>query len=466
MTALSVPPWRPPAPTPPATDLPVWRLLWELRTSNISIWPEHAYEELLLPRRVFGRDTLLVNDPAGIKEVLATRASSYVRYMATPRLLRPVAGDGVLLAEGDDWRQQRRSVSPAFTPANVDRVVPHFRLAAEALCAKAGAQLSRGSINLYQMFQTAAIDALGRGLFSLPLDQRADRLAAMARAYFAGPGRPNVSDSLARHEQQFRWATRRRRKFHRAWFAEIESMLSEWRSSPSRPRDERGGAQDLMTVLSSWRDPATGEGISTDQLRQQTATMLAAGFETTALTMFWTAYLLANDQPAQEQIRRELRSSPPGDARTLKDLERWPRLREALFEAMRLYPAVAFMSRIAVAPTEICGRAISPGTVIVISPWVLHRHRLFWTKPELFQPKRFADQPRAHLAGGAFIPFGAGPRSCLGASFAVAEAMTLLAHLIHRFEIRVSDGRQLIPRSVISTMPSIEPAFELEIVSP
>jgi cytochrome P450 len=221
------------------------------------------------------------------------------------------------------------------------------------------------------------------------------------------------------------------------------------------------GAEDIMTVLSRWRDPDTGLPVSDHDLRHQTATMIAAGFETTALTMFWTAFLLAHHPDAQEEIRSELRDNPPADLRSLKDLEQWPRLREALLEAMRLYPPVAFMSRIAVEATEICGREIAPGTIIVISPWVLHRHRRFWSEPDLFRPGRFADQPRAHLSGGAFIPFGAGPRSCVGATFAFAEATIVMAHLLQHHVISVDQSRPIMPRAIISTMPSVEPSFRL-----
>ncbi|HEV2080210.1 MAG TPA: cytochrome P450, partial [Allosphingosinicella sp.] len=120
-----------------------------------------------------------------------------------------------------------------------------------------------------------------------------------------------------------------------------------------------------------------------------------------------------------------------------------------------------FMSRIAVEPTQICGRNIAPGTIIVISPWVLHRHRRFWSEPDLFRPARFVERPRAHLSGGAFIPFGSGPRSCLGASFALAEATILMAYLIENFVISLVDRRPVMPKAIISTMPSVEPAFRL-----
>jgi cytochrome P450 len=365
----------------------------------------------------------------------------------------------VLLSEGEDWRQQRRSVSPAFTPANVERVVPQFVEAAEHLCTRAGGGMVRGSVNLYRLFQTSAIEALGRGLFSLPFGERADRLAGMARQYFAGAGRPNLADSFARQEGQFPMASWRRRRFEKAWFAEIDSILADWREAAALG-PAGGSRQDIMTVMSDWRDPDTGRPMSERELRHQTATMIAAGFETTALTMFWAAYLIANNAETQQEIRREIARHAPGELQSMKDLERWPRLREAIFEALRLYPPVSFMSRVAIEPSEICGREIAPGTVIVICPWVLHRHRRFWNHPQWFKPDRFAGQPRAHLSGGAFIPFGSGPRICLGASFAFAEAMILLGTLIERFEITV-EARPLVPRAIISTTPSVEPGFQL-----
>jgi cytochrome P450 len=254
-------------------------------------------------------------------------------------------------------------------------------------------------------------------------------------------------------------ASWRRRRFETAWFAEIDSILADWREAAALG-PAGGSRQDIMTVMSDWRDPDTGRPMSERELRHQTATMIAAGFETTALTMFWAAYLIANNAETQQEIRREVAQSPPGELQSMKDLERWPRLREAIFEALRLYPPVSFMSRVAIEPSEICGREIAPGTVIVICPWVLHRHRRFWNHPQWFKPDRFAGQPRAHLSGGAFIPFGSGPRICLGASFAFAEAMILLGTLIERFEITV-EARPLVPRAIISTTPSVEPGFQL-----
>jgi cytochrome P450 len=435
-------------------------LLWTLRTSNIAIWPEAAYRELILPRRVFGRHTLLVNDPAAIRQVLATEASSFQRFLATPRLLRPVAGNGVLLAEGDEWRRQRRMVAPAFTPGNVNLVLSHFGAAAQRLCSNA-AVAGAMPVNLYRLFQNAAIDGLGRGLFSLSFADRAERLGAMARTYFRGPGRPTAADSFARHEKQFGWASWRRRAFARRWFGEIDAILDDWRAAAPSASGPSGEAKDIMTLLDRWRDPGGGASLGADELRHQAATMIAAGFETTALTMFWTAFLLAHDQRTQSAIAAELAAEPPGELGSVKDLDCWPLLRQTVFEAMRLYPPVSLMSRIAINPVRIADCDLAPGTIVVISPWVVHRHHLYWENPSAFRPDRFAGQPQAHLAGGAFMPFGGGPRTCVAATFAMSEVMILLAHLFSRFSVALDSGPAVLPQAIISTTPSVEPGFIL-----
>lgn len=452
--------WYPPAPVPPPRDLSTARLLWTLRTSNIAIWPEAAYRQPMLTRRVFGRRTVLVNDPAAIRQVLGSEAAKFERFLATPRLLRPVAGNGVLLAEGEDWRRQRRMVAPAFTPNNVNLVLPHFTAAARRLC-RAAAGEATGRANLYRLFQNAAIDGLGRGLFSLSFADRAERLGGMARSYFKGAGKPTAADSFARHEQQYGWASWRRRAFARRWFAEIDAILDAWRSNASGGSDLANGGQDIMTLLHRWRDPQSGEALGEDELRHQAATMIAAGFETTALTMFWTAFLLAQDRGAQDAVAAELAAAPPGTQGAVKDLDRWPLLRQAIFEAMRLYPPVSFMSRIAIDRVEVGGHELAPGTIVIISPWVLHRHHAHWADASAFAPDRFAGQPQAHLAGGAFMPFGGGPRTCVAATFALSEVTIMLAHLFDRFDVAMSAGSRVMPLSIISTTPNVEPNFVL-----
>ena len=146
----------------------------------------------------------------------------------------------------------------------------------------------------------------------------------------------------------------------------------------------------------------------------------------------------------------------------LEDLINWPSVRQTLFEALRLYPPAAYITREAIADDTLPGEAIQPGTLIWISPWVLHRHRKFWSQPTAFMPDRFASKPASWNNDSAFIPFGVGPRICIGATFALAEAQIMLATLFSNFKIKRDDPRPVLPVASVTTAPSYEPLFNLE----
>jgi cytochrome P450 len=152
---------------------------------------------------------------------------------------------------------------------------------------------------------------------------------------------------------------------------------------------------------------------------------------------------------------------PPASVATLDDLRRWPSVRETLLETLRLYPPAPLLTRQAIKPDEILGVAIKPGAQIFISPWVIHRHRKYWDQPTAFIPSRFKDKP-SPWTSGTFMPFGAGPRICIGAAFAMAEAEIMLAALLSRFRISLADTNPVLPVGRITTMPSFEPQFRME----
>lgn len=190
--------------------------------------------------------------------------------------------------------------------------------------------------------------------------------------------------------------------------------------------------------------------------------MLLAGFETTSRMLFWATYLLTLDAAEQTRLRTEIAAFPPERVTKLDDLLNWPRLRQTLLEAVRLYPPVPHIVRVAVADDVILGEEVQPGTQVWISPWVIHRRRKFWDNPTAFMPDRFAGKPSPWTAGSPFVPFGAGPRICIGATFAMAEAQIILATLLSRFNILLDDPRPVLPVATVTTAPSFEPMFRLE----
>ncbi|ATQ41811.1 cytochrome P450 [Caulobacter mirabilis] len=444
----------PPAPYVHRQELPIWRLVLSTAKNSLGNWAESSFDALLGRRNVFGIDSLLVNDPKWVRHVLHANLHNYVKPPAMVRPVRPLAGEGVLLAEGPEWKRQRRMLAPAFTPASVGLLLPHFQAASEAMVRRLE---KTPRVDLSEAFHQAALDAVLRALFSLPVDESRTGLAAIVRDYLAGPGRPNLFDGFARAEDDFGFALARRRTFRRHWFKAVDSIIAARKAAPA-------GAThgDLLDLLLAVRDPETGAPLSDVEIRDQCATMLLAGFETTSRLLFWCSYLLTLDPTEQARLRQEVTAFPPEKVASLEDLQHWPRLKQALCETLRLYPPVPVMLRRALGPDTIGEHEIGDGTLLWISPWVIHRHRAFWEHPTAFMPDRFAGKGQPWVSEPAFLPFSAGPRICIGASFAMAEASIVLATLLARFELSLDAARPILPVGGVTTAPDHEPLFTLE----
>jgi cytochrome P450 len=279
----------------------------------------------------------------------------------------------------------------------------------------------------------------------------------MVRGYVNGPGHPNLLDMLARNEAAFKFATRKRRAFQKAWFAAVDEVVAQ----RSRSRHD-GEHRDLLDLLLAACNVETGEALAATEVRDQCATFIFGGFETTARLLFWASYLLTLDLAEQERLRTEVAAFSPERLSSLEDLANWPRLRMALLETLRLYPPVAHLVRETMADDEIVGEPVKARSQIWISPWVMHRHRKFWKQPTAFLPERFAGKASPWTTNGAYLPFGAGPRICIGAAFAMAEAHIMMATLLRRYRIIRANSRLVLPVARVTIEPSFVPMFRLE----
>lgn len=444
----------PPAPAVHPKDLPAIKLLYGSIRNSLAIWSDYAFDVMFARNKLFGIESVLINDPAGVRHVMATNAANYVRPAVVPRLMRPLTGEGVFLAEGSEWRRQRRLLSPSFTPHHVNILLRHFIAAAADLVHRLE---GKSGADLLAAYQTAALDAVLRALFSLPDQKERDRLGDLVRQYFTGPGSPNIFDSFATSETSFAFALRGRRAFQKRWFAAVDAIVAARRSAP-HGTDHR----DLLDLLIAARDPETGESLAAEEVRDQCATMIFAGYETTARLLFWASYLLTLDHNEQARLRAEVAAFPPERVTTLDDLGHWPRLRLVLLEALRLYPSVPVLMRQPIEDDVIMGEPVRRGVQLYIVPWVLHRHRKHWQHPTAFMPDRFAGQPSPWTSNGAYLPFGAGPRICIGAVFALAEAQIMLATLLHRYTLATESKRPVMPVGRLTILPSYVPMFKLD----
>ena len=208
--------------------------------------------------------------------------------------------------------------------------------------------------------------------------------------------------------------------------------------------------------MNAARDPETGEAFTDEQLGDQVATMILAGHETTATALFWALYLLALDPATQEQLAQEVRGASVSDA---SDVERLKFTRAVIDETMRLYPPAFLIARAAAGPDVIAGMPVKPGDVILIAPWLLHRHEKLWRDPNAFVPSRFmTGTPPDRFA---YLPFGVGARVCIGAHFALVEATLALAKLIGAFRVTLVDKEPVMPIGVVTTQPSRSPMFAI-----
>ena len=232
---------------------------------------------------------------------------------------------------------------------------------------------------------------------------------------------------------------------------EVGRIVAERRALMAR--DPAAAPDDLLTMLLTARDPEDGRPMDEQQVIDNAITFIGAGHETTANALCWTLYLLSAFPWAEARVSEELERVLGGRTPAAADIDGLVYLRQVLDEAMRLYPPAPFLGREAVGPDELGGAPVRPGTQIIVSPWILHRHRTLWDEPELFDPERFAPERREAIHRFAFIPFGAGPRICIGMAFALQEAMLLLAVILQRYRLTVRPGFTVMPLATITLRP-------------
>jgi cytochrome P450 len=219
---------------------------------------------------------------------------------------------------------------------------------------------------------------------------------------------------------------------------------------------------DLFSALFLARDEHTGAGMDDQQLRDQLMTLLLAGYETTANALTWTWYLLSQNPGSFERMRSEVHSALDGRAPTYSDLERIPYLRQVLDESLRLYPPAWILGRRAIQEDEIGGYYVAPGTVLAISIYTLHRHPAFWENPDEFDPERFTPARSAGRHRHAYIPFGSGPRQCIGNTFGLLEASLIMACIAQRFEPRLVPGVEVQPQAIFVLRPNRDLLMSLQ----
>jgi cytochrome P450 len=447
-------PLEPPRPPLASEHMGVFGWMKAMRTSALGAWGQRAYEEDIIKGRLFGRSSFTVNTPDAIRHVLVDNYENYTRTPAGIRVLRPILGQGLLIAEGRAWKHQRRTLAPAFTPRAVTPLVPHMIAVTDDTIATLKGRCGT-PVDLREVMQHMTLEIAGRTMFSFGMERHGAALRNFVMDYGERLARPQILDLAL----PLPWPTPKdfaRARFRKRWTAFIAMLMAERRAAGKK---EGAPPRDLFDLMGDARDPETGNAFSDEQLGDEVATMILAGHETTATALFWALYLLALDPDTQDQVAAEvaaeMKALPAG---ATPDVERLKFTRAVVDETMRLYPPAFLIARAAKAADTIAGMAVKPKDVILIAPWLLHRHEKLWRNPNAFLPKRFLP-PAPPPDRFAYLPFGVGARVCIGAHFALVEATLALAKLIGAFRIELLDQAPVMPIGVVTTQPDRSPMF-------
>jgi cytochrome P450 len=371
--------------------------------------------------RVFspGRDswTWVVHHPDDVKRVMVTNHRNYTKGVGMDRV-RLLLGNGLITSDGEFWRRQRRMTQPAFHRKVIERFAGVIDELNTAVFDRWAAAAERGEpVNLAQGMSELALDVVLHSIFSEDLGRLVTDL----------------------NESPFMMVTRESKRDPR--FAYEFRQLGTVVQQIIRQRRAHGQRHfDFTQMLMEFKDPDTQAGMTERELLDEILTLVVAGHETTASTLNWTWWLVSQHPEVERRLQEEQdRVGPLGAGATYADLERLPYTLTVLQEALRLYPPAWILTRRAIGPDKLGGYDVPPGTDVFLSPFVIHRHPAFWDNADRFDPGRFEPGRGEARHKFAYLPFGAGPRHCIGENFSIFEMMLHLNGAARRFRLRPTD---------------------------
>ncbi|HEY1449147.1 MAG TPA: cytochrome P450 [Caulobacteraceae bacterium] len=440
--------FRPPAPRPRERPLGFMALLAVLSRNPLECWTARHFEELIVDGGLPVGRAVLVHDPGAIRRVLLENAANYRKDRLQKRVLSAGMSEGLLSAEGHRWRAQRRLSAPVFAARSVREFAPAMLSAARALV---GSWPGRGeTIDAAVEMRRVTLDVLERTIFTDGLGRDAEDIRRAMATYFDIIGRVSALDLVGAPEIIPRLGRWRVRPTVRLFEASIDDMILARRKVLNEHPERAPG--DMLTRLLTACDAEDGARLSPAEVRSNILTFFAAGHETTANTLTWSLYLLSQSPEWRERVEAEAAVAFEGPTEGLA--ERLVETRAVIEEAIRLYPPIAAISRVAMGADELGGTRVRRGTLVVISPYVLHRHHRLWDHPELFEPGRFLGEARARIDRFAYLPFGAGPRTCIGSAFALQEAAIVLAAVARRARLRLAPDQTVWPLLRVTLRPA------------
>ena len=425
------------------------RALWRGDGNLLELLPASAYHFDVGNLGYSRRSTVLFNDPELVKQIMKDAEGIFPKSDLMVSALEPLIGESIFVTDGEKWRRQRAMVDPAFSQLRIGHAFTAMRASVDDYIQRLDAHAESGeafSLDLAMSHLTA--DIICRTVFSTSLDSRVamevfedftvfERSVAqvdilrliLAPAWSEAPQPPAVLEACARIRNHLGTL--------------VDTHL-----------DAAANFNDIASAVIDARDADTGRGFTRDELIDQLGVFFLAGHETTASVLTWVFYILGAQPDTLAALRCEV-DSVLGDGEVdFSQLKQLHFTRAIFRETLRLYPPITFMPRVALKPTRIGPRKLKRGALVMISPWTLHRHSRYWENPHAFMPERFLPENESALEPGAYIPFGQGPHTCVGAGFAQAESSLIISRLAGRYDFEILKPDHVRPAARLTTRPA------------
>ncbi len=420
----------------------------------IELWGEPAYNQPVLQAPFFGQIFTVANHPDLVRRILVDEAANYAMQPVRQAILKPILREGLLTAEGEIWKRSRKAMAPVFTPRHARGFARQMSNKATQFADSLSTQAERGrSINVSAAMTSVTYEILAETLFSGEVADVGEDFGVLVERLLGTMGRVDPMDLVQAPNWVPRFVRMRGfsslRHFREVVVATMEQRKAKMANAPDRVPD------DFLTLLLRLEGP---DGLNADEIEDNILTFIGAGHETTARALAWTLYCLANSPHWLTLMHDEIDRVLADGADPVDWIDLMPHTRAAFEEAMRLYPPAPNIARAPLEDdewTEPDGtrRILAAGQPVSVLPWVLHRHNLYWEAPRHYRPERFLPENRDKIGRFQYLPFGVGPRICIGATFALQEAVIVLATLLSRYRFEMLPNVDVWPVQRLTVQP-------------
>lgn len=415
---------------------------WKFLRNPVEGFGPLAYNQPIVSVPNFGKKLHVITDPEGMMQVLQHEATKFTKTAIDARILGPATKEGLLSVHGEQWKRQRKAVAPMFRKRHMEDLAPIISTTLDAFCEGLDAE---PDVELNAAMAELTFDVLAKALLGNPQGIDGERLKYATRNMVTSAGTLRPDDLIPFPAWVPRPISPKGSRALKKLKKAADALIAQRKKSPVE--------NDLVSLLIAARDPKTGEGLSAREQRDNLIGFFIAGHETTALTLTWALYLIGMHKPTADRIRAEVMAICPEGNVSYDQMAELKFTQAVIDETMRLYPPAPMLNRLCHEDTVVSGREIKAGDTFLLCNYVMHRTERLWDNPLAFDPDRFLRDPKLKAKGAPYMPFGAGPRICVGAAFATMEAVMSLARLVRDYDVQVPEDCYPKPLMTVTLRP-------------